>query len=256
MHAVRRLAGAWIVLSMLPQPFLLGQTGADAASLRAESLMVEAMGGRDAWESARFFDYIWAFERGDRTGERHHVWDRWTGRYKLEATIEGKPTVALFDANSKTGRAWIDGEQFTGDELRNVLDRAYAIYINGMYWFVMPFKWRDPGVHLEHIGAVTDSTGRRWETVQLTFEDVGLTPKNRYRAYLDPETHLISWWEHFRTRDDTTTNTRYRWTEWTKRGPIMVSLNRPHVNGGARIYFPRAIISTEVDESAFAEPEK
>ncbi len=245
-------AAALLVAPPSPLP---AQTDADPLALRAESLMVAAMGGRAAWESARFFDFVWAIERGGRTVERRHVWDRWTGRYKLEAPLgEGQQMVALFTTTTREGRVWVDGQRMEGDSARTLLERAYAIYINDSYWFIMPFKCRDPGVNLLWRGTATDAAGQPWDQIELTFENVGLTPNNRYELYLDPETHLIGWWEHFRNRADTTTNTRTRWTQWERRGPILVSLDRPFLSGDARIYFPRAVISTDVDETAFAPP--
>lgn len=237
-------------------PRLPAQKGTDERALTAEARMVEAMGGRRAWESARFFDFVWAVERPGRPRtERRHVWDRWTGRYKLEMPLrDGRHMVAVFNTNTKVGDVWIDNAKLTGDSVRTLLDRAYAVHINDSYWLVMPFKWLDPGVNLEYLGLVTDSTGKQWEKIQLTFENVGLTPDNRYHAYLDPETRLMGWWEHFRQRADSTPGLRCQWLAWEQRGPIKVSLNRPFMGSGARIYFPQVVIATEVDESAFAPP--
>ncbi|NIN11557.1 MAG: hypothetical protein GTN62_08640 [Gemmatimonadales bacterium] len=237
-------------------PRLPAQIRADERALAAEARMVEAMGGRRAWESARFFDFVWAVERPGRPPtERRHVWDRWTGRYKLEMPLrDGRHMVAIFNANTKAGDVWIDNSKLTGDSVQTLLDRAYAVHINDSYWLIMPFKWLDPGVNLEYLGLVTDSTGKQWEKIQLTFENVGLTPDNRYHAYLDPETWLMGWWEHFRQRADSIPGVRCQWLAWEQRGPIKVSLDRPFLGGGARIYFPQAVIATEVDESAFAPP--
>lgn len=241
-------AAAGFVPARLP-----AQATADPAALTAESLMVEAMGGRRAWEQARFFDFIWAIQAGGGPArERRHVWDRWTGRYKLEAPLaDGRRLVARFNTNTREGEVWVDGRPVEGDSVRVWLDRAYAMHVNDAYWFIMPFKCRDPGVNLLWRGTATDSTGRRWIQLGLTFEGVGLTPENRYELYLDPETHRLGWWEHFRTRDDTVANVRSRWRDWQRRGPLLVSLDRPFLNREARIYFPRAIVSTEVDEGAF-----
>lgn len=236
---------------------LVAQGEADPMALRAESLMVEAMGGRSAWESSRFFDFVWAVQRGDGpANERHHVWDRWTGRYKLEARVgDGRPMVAVFNANTKQGKIWLDGNELTGDSAATWLDRAHAMYINDTYWFLMPFKWRDPGVNLTHRGTTTSDDGRTLEIVRLTFGNVGRTPRNMYDVYIDVETHTISWWEYYRDRDDTEPALRARWESWERRGPIKVSLNRPFMSANrVSIFFPRVVISTELDESAFSPP--
>ncbi len=245
---------ACLALAATPALPAHAQTSADPEALRAESLMVEAMGGRDAWESARFFDFVWAIERGGRTRARHHVWDRWTGRYRLEMPLGDQEMVALFSTRTKDGRVWLDGRELTGDTVQTLLERAYAVHINDAYWFVMPFKWRDPGVSLAYHGTVRDTTGKAWERIELTFANVGLTPDNRYYAYLDPETHLMGWWEHFRHRDDPEPALVCHWRAWERRGPIVVSLDRPFIGSDARIHFPRARVATEVDEDAFAPP--
>lgn len=241
-------------VSVLPVPApAAAQASADARALRAESLMVEAMGGREAWHGARFLDFVWAIERGGRTVERRHVWDRRTGRYKLEAPLgEAGRMAAVFNTYTREGRVWVNGEELPPDSAATLLQRAYAIHINDAYWFIMPFKWRDEGVHLRHEGFVTDGAGKRWEVVQLTFENVGLTPDNRYLCYLDPETHVMGWWEHFRHHADSAPALAARWSAWEWRGPIRVSLDRPFIGGDARIFFPRAVIAAEVPEDAFA----
>lgn len=253
-----RVSSRFVILPLCLIPLaraLAAQASADPAALRAESLMVEAMGGRTGWETARFFDFVWAVERGERRSERRHVWDRWTGRYRLEAaTGDGRRMVALFNTNTRAGEVRLDGRPLSGDSARALLERAYAIFINDTYWFLMPFKWRDPGVNLRYLGATRDATGKTWEMIELTFDGVGLTPDNRYHAYLDPGTHLLGWWEQFRHRSDTVASVHSWWTDWQWRGPIRVSLNRPFIGGEGRIYFPRAIIKTEVDERAFTRP--
>lgn len=253
--AVRR-AAALLLVAVAVAPAAVAQTRTDPAAVRAESLMVDAMGGHAGWDAARFFDFVWALERGERVVERRHVWDRWTGRYKLEAPLgAGQSMVALFNTGTREGRVWVNGAEVQGDSAGALLERAYAMHINDSYWFIMPFKCRDPGVNLIWRGVMTDASGRRWEQIELTFEGVGLTPENRYELYLDPTTHLIGWWEHFRNREDTSANTRTQWLRWERRGSILVSLDRPFIGSDARIHFPRAVIATEVDEAAFAVPE-
>ena len=245
-----------VVASPPGVPAQEGPATADSASLALEAEMVRALGGREAWQRARVFVFTWAPRvDGQERGVRRHVWDRWTGRYRLElATREGQSLVALFNGNTREGRVWLDGEEIADDSVRAAwLDRVHAIYINDTYWLVMPFKWRDPGVHLAYHGRQTVE-GREWEVVQLTFEEVGRTPRNKYYAYIDPATHRMEMWDHYRDRDDPEPLLRTRWTDWGQFGPITLASSKPYVDRDVGIYFRDIAVYTEVDETLFAEP--
>ena len=61
----------------------------------------------------------------------------------------------------------------------------------------------------------------------------------------------MGWWEHFRQRDQDEPTLAAQWTAWERRGPVVVSLDRPFLSSGSRIYFPNADIRTEVPAGAF-----
>ena len=43
------------------------------------------MGGEAAWNETRFLRFDFAVEHGGKTvASRDHIWDKWTGRYRLE----------------------------------------------------------------------------------------------------------------------------------------------------------------------------
>ena len=66
--------------------------------------------------------------------------------------------------------------------------------MNDAYWLVMPYKMRDPGVVLTLAG--TEKKGEdAWDKVLLTFEGVGLTPKDRYWVFVNAKTSLVDRWE-------------------------------------------------------------
>ena len=76
----------------------------DAAVELAEKVL-EAMGGREAWEATRYL-------RFDFFGRRLHHWDRYTGRHRLEGeTQDGEEYVVLHNVQSRDGDAWLAGEQ-------------------------------------------------------------------------------------------------------------------------------------------------
>src|SRR4029078_10700710 len=90
-------------------------------------------------------------------------------------TKEGKSYVAIENLNTKQGRAWLDGRELAGDELKEMLERAYGAWVNDTYWLLMPYKLEDPGVHLSSAGEETMG-GHTYDKLHLSFDHVGLTP--------------------------------------------------------------------------------
>lgn len=224
---------------------------------RIHARMMEAMGGRDAWDRTRYLEFDWIVARPE--GEplrRSHRWDRWTGRLRVEAPSEGGAMVAVFDSDDpEDGRVWIGGSEVAGVRADSLLRRANALYINDSYWLVMPYKWTDPGVRLAYLGRKTDDAGRSWEVVELSFESgVGLTPRNVYHAYVNPETWLMERWYHFRREgaDPLVTD----WTQWGPCGPIRLARDRPFRSSEGRIHFEGLRCETRVPDGAFAPPEQ
>ena len=70
--------------------------------------------------------------------------------------------------------------------------------------------------------------GRWWNS---TFDGVGLTPQNKYRGFVNPETGLMEQWYHYRSAEDSVPSTVTGWTEWRQVGPIMLSPLRPNSRG-------------------------
>src|SRR5712692_4139491 len=159
--------------------------------------MMQAMGGQQAWNSAHFVRFDFRVKAGDKTVmDRSHLWDKQTGRYRLEETTkEGKSEVVLFNVNDRQGAAYINGKKVEDAAARKAVEDAYAAFINDMYWLSMPWKWLDPGVNLKYLGEKKRG-GKTFEVVELTFDHVGLTPGDMYYAFLSPQSHLMEHWEY------------------------------------------------------------
>jgi hypothetical protein len=228
----------------------------DPEVTRIHTRMVEAMAPENGWERARYLEFDWAVNRPDGADPliRSHRWDRWDGRARVEApTQDGGQYVAIFDTSDPaSGAVWVDGVQLEGEEATSRLEGAYRAHINDGYWLLMPYKWTDPGVTARYLGEeIDEETGARWEVVELSFDEVGLTPQNMYRAWVNPESGLMERWEHFSSADADPSPAG--WTDWTRSGPIRLALNR--VSGGqVRIFFSHVLAAETVPEGAFAPP--
>jgi hypothetical protein len=248
---VAGLTGAIVVLTM------------GAAVVRAESdpkavaiadQVMEALGGKDAWNATRFLRFDFAVEQGGKTVmSRAHTWDKWNGRYRLEAkTKEGDPYAVLMNLNTKEGVAYLKGAKVEGEAAKKLLDDAYATWVNDTYWLLMPYKMRDPGVTLKLAGEAKEG-GATYDKVQLSFEGVGLTPKDRYWAYVNRGTHLMDKWE-FVLQGQKPPAVPFAWKNWQRYGNVMLSNDKVSPKDGTRIFFPVLDAPASVPDAVFTSP--
>lgn len=226
----------------------------DADVQRIHDRMMGVIAPDGGWERARYLEFDWGVRRPDAEPViRSHRWDRWEGLARVEAPTEGGTMIALFDVEApEDGRVWVEGSELSGEDAAERLRSAHRAHVNDSYWFVMPFKWGDPGVRARYLGEQTDSEGRRWEVVELTFEqDVGLTPQNIYHAFVSPETGRMERWHHYSNPE--ANPSPMDWTDWTRIGPIELALNRK-LHGEVRLFFTDVRVETEVPEGAFDPP--
>ncbi|RMF56260.1 MAG: hypothetical protein D6748_13930, partial [Calditrichaeota bacterium] len=145
------------------------QKDSDPRAIEIADRVMQALGGRDAWDNTRYLQ--WRF-----FGRRLHIWDKWTGRLRLESG----DLLILMNINTRTGKVWKEGEAITHpDSLQKYLDFGYKAWINDSYWLLMPYKLKDTGVTLRYAGEAKTEDGRIADILHLTFKDVGVTPQNK-----------------------------------------------------------------------------
>ena len=223
--------------------------------------VMEAMGGKKTFDADRFLTFRFVVEQdGKELAAYDHAWDRYTGRYRLDGMKDGKPLRVIFNVNDRQGRVWLDGTELEGDTAKPYLDMAYERFINDTYWLLMPWKWLDPGVTLHDEGERTVD-GEEYDVVSLSFGNVGLTPKDRYWAYVSGKDGLMKRWEFVLQKEDgspgTGEPTMFTWEDWRDAGDgLLFSRKRMKVGPGPSlgILFPEVKISKTVDESAFLPP--
>jgi hypothetical protein len=193
-----------------------------AAIELADSIMV-AIGGRKNWDATRFIS--WNF-----FGARDLVWDKKDGRVRIESSRDS--TIYLLNLNTMEGKVQIKGQELTeADSLTKMLDRAKRIWINDSYWLVMPFKLKDSGVTLKYMGEDTLVNNKYYNVLQLTFENVGVTPQNKYDLYVDVHEKLIKSWSYYSDASSDTANWTRPWDNYQKYGNILLSADRSDDGG-------------------------
>lgn len=226
----------------------------DPQALKIVDELWQALGGKAAWERARYLSFRWILEREAKpVADYRHDWDRYTGRYRVEGTNrEGKHFVALFNVNTKEGDAYLDGAQLPADSTRiKFLENAYGRFINDSYWLIMPYKLNDPGVILNYDGE-KEIAGQKYDVVKVSFENVGLTPKDIYWAYISKTDHLMHRWEYvLQGQEPGTAPQPSWWRDWQTIGGIKLAMSKEFEGRPARIYFNEVKVSPTVDEAVF-----
>lgn len=196
--------------------------GSDSEAIEiADRVMIE-LGGRRAWDESRYL--TWSF-----FGRRRHVWDKQTGDIRIEGVDRETELsyLILMNLHTKEGRAWRDGVPVTDrQELAAMLERGESLWINDSYWMFMPYKLKDSGVTLKHLGTGEMNDGRPADVLQLTFEAVGRTPQNKYKVYVSEESGLVEQWDYYEDAADDEPRFSSPWHNWQRYGHILLSDDR------------------------------
>jgi plastocyanin len=158
---------------------------ADATSTQEPALATElwkASGGEN-WDKVKQIDFTFVVEQdGKKLFAAQHAWN----------VAAGTDTVKWTDKQGKDHNVTVNLAAAPPDgEAKD----AYARWVNDSYWLLAPLKIRDGGVKVE-AGGPKDLNGASLETIQLSFDNVGLTPTDRYLLYIDPQTKLPRAWDY------------------------------------------------------------
>jgi hypothetical protein len=204
----------------------------DPAAVELADSIMAAMGGRSNWDKTRFIS--WNF-----FGVRNLVWDKELGRVRIEDLKDS--ITYLVNLNTLKGRVQVKGQELSqADSLEKMLNRGNSIWINDSYWLVMPFKLKDSGLTLKYMGEDTLMSGKKCNVLQLTFNEVGDTPQNKYLVYVDMSDNLVKQWAYYNQANQDSANFIRPWDNYQKYGDILLSADRSD-GGGPK--------SVKVDES-------
>lgn len=207
----------------------------DPAAIELADSIMKAMGGRESWDNTRYIS--WNF------GNRDLVWDRTMGRVKIESH---KDTITyLVNLNTLEGRVRIKGQEILEkDSLEKMVSKAKSIWINDSYWLVMPFKLKDTGVKLKYMGEETLANGTQCNVLELTFKNVGDTPQNKYRLYVDLSDNLVKQWAYYNQSTQDSANFVRPWDNYKKYGSILLSADRSDGGGPKNVEVDQDLAET------------
>lgn len=186
----------------------------DARAVELAKAVWKAHGG-EAWHAVKRIRFTFNVGQDGKTLlSAAHDWQ----------VSEGRDTVTWGD-HSATANLFSDKQ---AGELE---EKAYARWVNDSYWLLAPLKLLDKGVVLKY-GGEQEVEGMKFEVLHLSYEDVGLTPRDRYNLYIDPETKLVRRWDYMPNPEKKVSAT---WEGYKEFGGLKLATE--HRMGDKRIYF-------------------
>ena len=189
----------------------------DSLAIQLADTLMYTMGNRLNWDSTRFLQ--WNF-----FGMRRHLWDRHTGRVRIESLRDS--VTYLINVRDSTGIVYEGRQALDSTTTERRIRDGVSIWINDSYWLIMPFKLKDSGTRLRYLGDSLTQGHRPAHLLELTFAGVGDTPDNKYHVWIDKKSGLVGQWAFFKTREDPKPLFVNEWSEYATRGKIMLSGRR------------------------------
>jgi hypothetical protein len=233
-----------------------GPASADPGARSLADSVVQAAGGWKGWEASRYLEFTFVVSvEGTERRRTRHCWDRYTGDSRVEAVDqEGRKLVVVWNEKTGQGEARREGRPLAGEELAGALDQAKRMLVNDSYWLIAPFKLHDPGVHLADGGAETDSTGRAWRVIALSFDPgTGLTSRDRYWVFVEPGTGRVGRWDYIlESAEPGSAPMSFAWSEPRPMGGVRLPQEKVSADGRIAIRFEEVSGSPAPRADAFA----
>ena len=180
--------------------------------------------GAEAFEalSQLNFDFV-VISEGEEAMRARHRWDLEADEDRVRWMEEDTQVEVVLHVESEEAReVLVDGDPVEDEERRRELgEAAYQRWVNDTYWLLMPIKLFDPGVHREHLGSFEGD--EELEVLELSFEEVGLTPGDRYELRINEAGEVVSWLMDLEGSDEPR---EVAWDDYQDIGPLRLSLER------------------------------
>lgn len=205
----------------------LNRKDIDKKAMELATASFEAMGGLDKYNDLNYIS--WTF-----FGARHLIWDKIGGRVRIDSPKD--TSIYLIDLNQNAGRVIRGGVEITDpEELAKQVKRGKSIWINDSYWLVMPWKLFDEGVNLKYARQDSMIGGKMAEVLELTFDNVGNTPENKYEVYIDKDDHMIKQWAFFSKADQEDPPRIWPWDNYQSHNGLLFSSDRSDESGPSNV---------------------
>ncbi len=189
--------------------------------------MMEAMGGNKNWDELSYVS--WTF-----FGARHLIWDKGNNRVRIESPRDS--SIYLVNMNDLSGKYSYNGERVMDAQLvSEKMKRGKSMWTNDMYWLFMPFKLYDKGVNVTYQRTDTTLQGITADVLELTFDEVGYTPDNKYEVYIDQEDGLIKQWNFYAEASQDSVSKIWPWDNYKNYNGLLLSSDRSDKSGPSNV---------------------
>ena len=179
--------------------------------------MVNAVGGRQAWQDTRFV--TWNF-----FGARNVWWDKHNNQVRIESSRTD--FKAIVNTQNHSGQVFVNGmKQQSSDSIKKYIEVALAMWNNDKYWVAMPFLALENNSVYNYQGADKTSNGMMAEIVQLSFENE-TAPFEKFKLYLNPADYKLQEWACYTLMDDTIPSVVTPWKNYQPYGGVLLSNDR------------------------------
>jgi hypothetical protein len=179
-----------------------------------------------------------------------HRWDIRGGRARIRWTDrEGRRFDAVLDVGRREATGTIDGRPASGADAALLSERSYARWINDTYWLLLPVKLFDPGARLDlepdHV--IEDQPHH---VLRLSFDGVGLTPKDVYWLFVNPEAQRIVRWEMLLEGESERRGVTF--TDYRPVGPLVLAHDHAFEGTDRRVVIEGVRATKSVDPMTFS----
>ncbi len=195
----------------------VSQNSPDVKAIKIANDVIYAMGGIESFNEIQYIG--WTF-----FDVRKLIWDKKNDLVRIDY-IKKQLTI-ITSLHSEETKLYMNGIEINHpDSLSKYSIKGKKIWANDSYWLIMPFKLLDDGVNLKY---VQDSmfNNANATILEMTFENVGFTPENKYWIYVDLNTNLVTQWSFFDKYSDTQAEFSNTWGDYKLYGNILISGDR------------------------------
>ncbi len=206
----------------------------DPRALKIADEVVATVGGEANWAKAKEIEWSQVIVLdGKPVVESQHAWDRWNGRHRMQQVQNGNGFLVQYDLFQKTGKGWgiVEGRERTAtrEQMADMMNRASVFLAQDAYLLCLPFKLRDPGVHLRWMEERPDpgDAARKLDVLRVSF-DPGVG-KDVYYLAIDRTTHMPYSVEWVKGGQEGTARIGYRYLDWTEVGGLKFATKRQNL---------------------------